>query len=113
MMIDVQDSFLNAILNSCLLFILILSVVSLIPWKLKSEKNRWTLALPILGILAYLLYEFTMPNNWDIRLDLVFLWPALAVIIFLGVIRGVLIWRHVRKENKNGKETGNISREKE
>jgi len=100
-MIDVQDSSLNVILNSCLFFILILAVVSLIPWKLKFGKNRWALALPILAILAYLLYEFVMPNNWDIRLDLVLIWPALTLIIFLGVIRGVIIWRHVRKEAEN------------
>ena len=112
-MIDVQVSFLNVILNSCLLLILTLSVVSLIPWKLKSGGNRWTLVLPILGVLAYLVYEFAMPNNWDIRMDLVLLVPPLAVTIVLGIIRGVLIWRHVRKENKIGKETGNISREKE
>ena len=97
-MIDVQDSSLNIILNSCLFFILILSIVSIIPWKLKSRKNRWTLALPILGILTYLVYEVTMPSNWNIRMDLVLLVPPLAVIIFLGIIRGVLIWRHVRKE---------------
>lgn len=106
-MIDVQDSSLNVILNSCLFLILSLSVVSLIPWKLKTGKNRWTLALPILGILAYLLYEFVMPNNWDIRLDLVLIWPALTLTILLGIIRGVIIWRHVRKE------TENILREKE
>jgi len=100
-MIDVQDASLNVILNSCLFLILSLSVVSLVPWKLKSGENRWTLALPILAILAYLVYEFTMPSNWDIRLDLILLWPALTITIILGIIRGVLIWRHVRKETEN------------
>jgi hypothetical protein len=113
MMIDVNDSNLNVILNACFFLILSLSVVSLIPWKLKSGGNRWTLALPILAILTYLLYEVTMPNNWDIRMDLILLWPALALIIFLGIVRGVLIWRHAHKENENSNVTGNISRKKD
>jgi hypothetical protein len=101
---NVNDPGLNLILNACLILIIILSIISLIPWKLKSGKNRWTLALPVLGILTYLVYESTMPSNWNIRMDLVLLMPPLAVIIFLGLIRGLLIWRHTRK-NKNSQVT--------
>ncbi len=37
-----------------------------------------TMALPVPAIAAYLKYELTIPNNWDIRVDLVILWLALS-----------------------------------
>lgn len=92
MMIDVQDPFLNPVLNFCLYLILGLGLISLIPWKLKSGKNRWTLILPILAVLCYLVYELTMPDNWDIRMDLVLIWPVLFLIFLASIIRGALIW---------------------
>jgi hypothetical protein len=94
MVINVNDPSLNPILNICFFLILGLGVVSLIPWKIKYGKNRWTMALPILAIIVYITYELTMPNNWDIRIDLVLLWPALVLILLLGLLRGILIWRH-------------------
>ena len=107
-MINVNDTDLNIILNFCFFLILIISIISLIPWGLKSGKNRWTLALPILGILTYLVYEVTMPSNWDIRMDLALLLPPIVIIIFMGIIRGLLIWRHAHKDDENIKERGSI-----
>lgn len=100
-MIDVQDSSLNLILNICFFLILGLGLVSIVPWKLRAGKNRWTLVLPILAIVLYLVYELTMPNNWDIRLDLIILWPILALIILLTVVRVLLIWRYSARSRQS------------
>lgn len=94
MIIDVHDPSLNQILNACFFLILGFGLISIIPWRLKSGKNRWTLILPIFAILVYVVYEFTMPSNWDIRVDLLLLWPVLVMILLLGLVRGILIWRH-------------------
>ena len=96
MIIDVNDPSLNVILNTCFFLLSGLGVVSLVPWRLKNGKNRWTLTLPVFAVGIYLAYEFSMPNNWDIRLDLVFLWPVLIIILLAGLIRGILVWRHRR-----------------
>ena len=94
MIIDVQDPALNQVLNICFFLILGLGLISLVPWGLKSGRNRWTLMLPVIAILVYLKYEFTMPNNWDIRVDLLLLWPVVALILVSGLVRAILIWRH-------------------
>lgn len=101
-MIDIHDPLLNQILNSCLFIILGLTLISLVPWKLGSGKNRWTLILPVAAILVYLIYEFAMPDNWDIRMDLVLVWPALGLIILTGLIRVLLIRRHKSRSHGNG-----------
>ena len=93
-MIDVQDPALNLVLNVCFFVILGLGLVSLVPWGLKSGGNRWTLLLPILAIAVYAVYEFAMPNNWDIRVDLLLLWPVLVLILLLGMVRALIVWRH-------------------
>ena len=91
MIIDIQDPILNLALNSCLWFLLATALISLVPWRLKDGKNRWTLLLPVMSILVYAGYELLMPNNWDIRMDLVLIWPLLALIILSGLIRFILI----------------------
>lgn len=93
-MINVNEPVLNLILNVCFFLILGLGVITFVPWKLASGKNRWTLLLPILAILIYATYEFTMPKYWDIRIDLLLLWPVLGLIILVGAIRAFLIRRH-------------------
>ena len=93
-MIDVNDPSLNWVLNICFFLILGLGVLSFVPWKLKSGRNRWTLLLPIFLILVYVVYEFKMPDNWDIRIDLFLLWPVLILSLLMGFVRGVLILRH-------------------
>ncbi len=92
MIINVNDPSLNLILNACFYLILVLGFVSLLPWRLKYGKNKWTLALPVLAIVVYLKYEFTMPNHWNIRMDLFLLWPVMLLILVLGLIRGITIW---------------------
>ena len=94
MIIDVNDPSLNLILNVCFFLILGFGLISIIPWKLKDGRNRWTLIVPIPSILIYVVYELAMPSNWDIRIDLLLLWPVLVLILLLCLVRGILIWRH-------------------
>lgn len=94
MIIDVQNPELNMLLNLCLFTLLALCLLSLCPWTLKSGRNRWTLALPALALLVYLIYEFTMPSNWDIRIDLLLVWPVLLLTLLAGLLRGFMIRRH-------------------
>jgi len=94
MIIDVQNPELNLTLNLCLFIILALGLLSLCPWTLRSGRNRWTLALPVLALLVYLIYEFTMPPNWDIRIDLLLIWPVLLLTLLAGLLRGIMIRRH-------------------
>lgn len=91
MIIDIQDPILNLVLNFCLWFLLVLALISLIPWRLKHGKNRWTLMLPVMSILIYMGYELLMPDNWNIRMDLILIWPVLTLIILLGLVRFILI----------------------
>ena len=99
MIIDIQDPFLNLILNFCLWIFLVVALISLIPWRLKDGKNRWTLMLPVISILVYIAYEFLMPDNWDIRMDLVLIWPVLAFIFLSCLIRIILI-RHYNTRSR-------------
>lgn len=97
MLIDVNNDSLNLLLNFAFIMIICLGIISVMPWRLKEGMNRWTLSLPLFAIGAYILYEYTMPSNWDIRLDLLLLWPALLISIVMGVIRGIVVWRHKSK----------------
>jgi hypothetical protein len=81
MLIDVQDPELNLILNGCFFGLLGVSVLSLIPWALRDGRNRWTLWLPIPALAFYFAYEWYMPTRMNIRLDLVLIWPLLAVVL--------------------------------
>ena len=100
-MIDVQDPSLNPVLNTCFFLILGLGLVSFVPWTLKAGGNRWTLMLPFLAIAVYVVYEFAMPNNWDIRIDLLLLWPILVLILLLGFVRAFIIWRHSARARRS------------
>jgi hypothetical protein len=97
MLIDVNNYTLNLILNFAFMLIICLGIISVIPWRLKSGSNRWTLSLPFLAIGTYIVYEYTMPGNWDIRLDLLVIWPVLLISIVMGVIRGIVVWRYKSK----------------
>jgi len=102
MLINIHDPLLNLVLNSCMYIIFVITLISLVPWRLKSGKNRWTLLLPAVAILVYLVYEITMPDNWDIRMDLVLIWPTLALIMLAGIIRVILIWHDNPESHGNG-----------
>ena len=96
MIIDVGNSSLNILLNFTLLLILCLGIISIIPWRLRGGKNRWTVWVPLISVLAYAIYETSMPPDWDIRLDLLVIWPVLLITVVFGFIRLIV----VRKENK-------------
>lgn len=94
MIIDVGNSSLNLLLNFTLIIILCIGLISIIPWRLKAGKNSWTVWLPVLSVMAYIIYESSMPSNWDIRLDLLVIWPVLLITIALGLIRYIVIRRN-------------------
>ena len=91
MPIDVQDPGLNLILNACLLGLAALALLSLVPWRLREGRNRWTLWLPLGAVAIYAAYEIVLPARWDIRLDLVLIAPLLLVILGAWLVRLVIL----------------------
>lgn len=91
MLIDVNDPTLNLLLNGCFYLMLGLGILTMIPWSLKAGKNRWTLTLPFLTLAVYATYELSMPSQWDIRVDLLMLWPLLLMITLIGLLRLAVI----------------------
>lgn len=96
MLIDVQDPAANLALNLCLLGIAATALLSLIPWRLRDGRGRWSLWLPVPLIAFYIAYEAAMPARMDIRLDLVLIWPMLAIGLLAWVVR-LLRVRRLRK----------------
>lgn len=93
MIIDVQDSALNVLLNACLYGLAALAVLAVIPWPLRDRRNRWTLWLPLVALGVYAVYERAMPARMDIRLDLVLIGPLLLIILAAWLIRLILVRR--------------------
>lgn len=93
MLINVNDPTLNLVLNGCFYLMLALGILSMIPWSLKAGKNRWTILLPIAIVVIYTIYELTMPSSWNIRVDLLMLWPLLLMTTLIGLLR----WAVIRK----------------
>jgi len=94
--IDVQDPARNLILNACFYMILLLTLIALVPWKTMGAKRvssglRW-LAIPILALAV--VYEWTMPSRFNIRVDLLLLLPAYGLVLVTSVVRW-LAWRRV------------------
>lgn len=90
MPIDVQDPALNLTLNLCLFGLAATALLSLVPWPLRGGRGRWSLWLPAAALLLYAVYENAMPARMDIRLDLVLVWPLLAVALLGWIVR---LWR--------------------
>jgi hypothetical protein len=91
MLIDVQDPEANLILNGCFYAIIFLTIISLVPWKSLGAEHlsrmlRW-MALPVFGLA--ILYESVMPSRFDIRIDLLLLLPAYALVVATSIVR----WR--------------------
>ena len=91
MPIDVQESGLNLILNACLFGLVAFALLSIVPWRLRDGRNRWTLWLPLAALIIYAVYETSMPARWDIRLDLVLIAPLLFVVLIAWLVRLVLL----------------------
>ena len=96
MLIDVGDPARNLILNACFYGMVLVMLLSLVPWRLKGRRNRWSFYLPIAGLLLYIVYEPAMPPNWDIRVDLLLLAPMGVLIIVAWIVRLILRARGAR-----------------
>jgi hypothetical protein len=101
MLINVEDTLRNLILNCSLVAILLMAIVAIIPWGSIGAKNIGRLAtwLPIPALIVAFVYEMAMPARYDIRLDLVLLGPAYGVILLASLVR-VLAGRRARRKNK-------------
>ena len=97
MLLDVGDPDRNLILNGCFYGIVLVTLLSLMPWRLRDRRNRWSLYLPIAGLLLYIIYETAMPSNWDIRVDLLLLAPMGVVIILAWAVRLIVRLRSARR----------------
>ena len=87
MLIDVQDDAANQILNGCLLGIVLITLLSVIPWRLRDGRNRWTHLLPLMALTLYVVYEITMPARMNIRLDLILVLPLITINLVAWLIR--------------------------
>jgi len=96
MLLDVGDPTRNLVLNACFYGIALITLLSLVPWRLRQGGNRWSLYLPLAALALYVIYETTMPAHWDIRLDLFLLAPMGLVIVLAWGIRLALHVRNLR-----------------
>ncbi len=93
MLIGVEAPDLDFILNGCFYGLAVLAALSVVPWRLRERRNRWTLWLPAAALALYLAYETTMPARWDIRLDLLLIFPLLLIVVLAWLVRLVLLRR--------------------
>ncbi len=103
LLLDVGDPLRNVVLNLTFLGIAVVTLISLIPWRLRGDRTRWTRYLPLWAIGLYVVYEVAMPPNWDIRLDL-FLLAPMGLLIFLAWGVRVILWRR----RANGPTVGRL-----
>ncbi len=96
MLIDVKAPDLNLILDGCFYGLAVLAALSVVPWRLRERRNRWTLWLPAAALALYLAYETTMPARWDIRLDLLLIFPLLLIVVLAWLVLPALL-RHGRR----------------
>ncbi len=64
-----------------LLAMLLLTILSFVPTRVKIDGNTWFHYLPLLSIPLYAWYEWTMPGSIDIRVDLLFVYPMLLICV--------------------------------
>ncbi len=63
-------------------------VLSLIfPWSFRTRFSRRFAHLPLLLLILYPAYEATMPPGANIRIDLLFMWPAFGLVAVCYVIK--------------------------
>ena len=93
MLINVENSSLNLLLNACFYAMALVALASVVPWRLKGGRNRWALWLPVAGIAFYGVYESAMPSRWDIRVDLLLIAPMLLVTALAWIVRALLVRR--------------------
>lgn len=103
MLIDVGDPVRNVILNLSFALVMLIALLALVPWRIfgAHRLGRMAIWLPVPALATALAYEAAMPSRYDIRLDLVLLVPAYALVLFATLIRLIAIWRgHQRRSDK-------------
>lgn len=93
MAIDVADPLRNLVLNACFWAVLGLALVAIVPWGWigAPRVGRLLRCLPLPALLLAVIYEVAMPARFDIRVDLLLLAPAYAVILLTSLAR----WKSV------------------
>jgi hypothetical protein len=90
MLINVGDQIRTFWLNLCFFAIVIFTITTIIPWKSYfglnrvSRLSRW-IFIPVLMLAVA--YEMIMPSRYNIRVDLLLLFPMYAVIVLASVFR--------------------------
>lgn len=90
--------------------IIILALISAIPVNLKKRFYSYSLYYPFIALLVYLPYEkmvsIAMPiDNVPIRVDLLFIWPALLFILLSSFVRwGICIYKNKPEKNIDEKK---------
>jgi hypothetical protein len=102
MLIDVGDSFRNAVLNGSFYAIALGTALATVPWGMLGASTisrllRW-LVVPV-AVLA-VTYETAMPPRYDIRLDLALLGPMYLVVMATSALRW---FRWSRRADGGGK----------
>jgi hypothetical protein len=88
-MYDVGDPVLNAALTLCFGAIALLTIATVIPWRVVGALRmnrvlRWAV-VPLCALVV--LYEWLMPSRFDIRVDLLLLLPMYGVVVMTSVFR--------------------------
>ncbi len=88
----------DLLISVSFLFIMLIGVVTLLPSKLFLGKraffHKTAIRSPALLLGLYAIYECAMSPEYDIRIDLLFLYPWLYVTVTVGFIRWFLHMRH-------------------
>ena len=89
MLINVEDTDLNTVLNACFVANVALTLLALVPWRVLGAPRlcrlfRWV-SIPVL-ILAFV-YESYMPTGYNIRVDLLILLPLYFMALATSVVR--------------------------
>lgn len=72
-------------LGLCIMAVVVLSLI--FPWSFRTRFSRRFAHLPLLLLILYPAYEATMPPGTNIRIDVLFMWPALGLVAICYVIK--------------------------
>jgi hypothetical protein len=74
--------------------VVVVSIVNILtPWNLRTRMARYLVLASVVDLLLYLVYEFLMPIEMNIRVDLFILHPLLGLSVFVSLWRVVIISR--------------------
>lgn len=92
-MFEVGDPISNMALTILFIAMVVVSLLSVLPWRLIGVNSRWPLYLPAVWLAGYLTYEMVMPAAYDIRVDLLLILPLAALTLLSWLVRIVLARR--------------------